>query len=93
MPSVQHTGEVGAAELPMFGFSLPALLMQVKGNFPELWSRRVEVWTRNQPTLATVCSEEGKVVVALHAVLNHVDTPERVVGLILRLPPRDRKKR
>ena len=38
----------------------------------------------NQPTLATVCSEGSNVVITLHAVLNHVDTPERVVGFILR---------
>ena len=84
MPSVQRNGKAGAAELPMFGFALSALLTQVTRDFPELSSKRVEVWMRNQPTLATVCSEEGKVVVALHAVLNHVDTPERVVGFILR---------
>lgn len=94
--SVQRCGKTGAPELPMFGFSLSALLAKVKGDFPELSSRPITVWLRIQPTLATVHLAGDEVVIELHAVLNHVHTPERVISFILRhellhftIPPRE----
>jgi hypothetical protein len=79
----------------MFNFSLPCLLNEVRGEFPELLSRRVTVWLRIQPTLATVHLDDNEVVINLHAVLNHAQTPEQVIGFILRhemlhmiIPPR-----
>ena len=68
----------------MFGFSLPALLAEVRGDFPEVSSRRIEVWLRIQPRLATLRPDGDGAVIELHAVLNHAHTPERVIGFILR---------
>lgn len=80
----------------MFGFSLSAPLAEVKGDFPELSSRRIAVWLRIQPTLATVRLVGDEAVIELNAVLNHAQTPERVIGFILRhellhiiIPPRE----
>lgn len=82
--SIQNQGKVGHPEFSLFGFSLSALLTEVRNGFPELASQKIEIWLRNQPTLATVRLDDNKVVIELHAVLNHSQTPERVVRFILR---------
>jgi hypothetical protein len=74
----------GEPELPIFNFSLPTLLEQVRGDFPGMASKRVTVWLRIQPALATVRLDGDEVVINLHAVLNHAQTPEQVIGFILR---------
>jgi hypothetical protein len=88
--------QFGEPQLPMFNFSLPCLVMQVRGEFPELLSKRVTVWLRIQPTLATVQLDDDEIVINIHAVLNHAQTPEQVIGFILRhellhmiIPPRE----
>lgn len=82
--SIQHYSKFGEPELPIFDFSLPTLLGKVRGDFPGLVSKRVTVWLRIQPTLATVHLDGDEVVIDLHAVLNHAQTPEQVIGFILR---------
>ena len=81
--SIQHYREFGEPELPIFNFSLPALLRKVRGDFPGLLPKRVTVWLRIQPTLATVHLDGDEVVIDLHAVVNHAQTPEQVIGFNL----------
>jgi hypothetical protein len=81
---IGHYRSFGAPELPIFDFSLPALLARVRGDFPELQSMRVTVWVRVQPPLASVYRDDDEIVIELHAVLNHAKTPEQVIGFILR---------
>jgi hypothetical protein len=82
--SIQLYRKFGEPELPIFDFSLPVLLREVKGDFPDLLSKRITIWLRIQPTLATVHRDGDEVVIDLHAVLNHAQTPEQVIGFILR---------
>ena len=84
----------GHPELPLFDFDLPVLVAEVRADFPSLASRRIEVWLRVQPTLAYV-KQGGAVVVQMHSVLNHAQTPRQVIAFILRheflhtlIPPR-----
>jgi hypothetical protein len=93
---ITHLRQFGEPQLPMFNFSLPCLLNEVRGEFLELLSKRVTVWLRIQPTLATVQLDDDEIVINLHAVLNHAQTPEQVIGFILRhemlhmiIPPRE----
>jgi hypothetical protein len=93
---ISQLRQFGEPQLPMFSFSLPSLLNEVRGEFPELLSKRVTVWLRIQPTLATVQLDDNEVVINLHAVLNHAQTPEQVIRFILRhemlhmiIPPRE----
>jgi hypothetical protein len=80
---IRHFRKFGAPELPIFDFSLPALVQKVRVDFPELQSRRITVWVRVQPPLACVHSDDDEIVIHLHSVLNHARTPELVIGFIL----------
>jgi hypothetical protein len=93
---ISQLRQFGEPQLPMFNFSLPCLVMQVRGEFPDLLSKQVTVWLRIQPTLATVQLDHDEIVINIHAVLNHAQTPEQVIGFILRhellhmiIPPRE----
>jgi hypothetical protein len=93
---ISQLRQLGEPQLPMFNFSLPSLLNKVRGEFPELLSKRVMVWLCIQPTLATVELNDNEIVISIHAVLNHAQTPEQVIGFILRhellhmiIPPRE----
>ncbi len=68
--SIQLYRKFGEPELPIFDFSLPVLLREVKGDFPDLLPKRITIWLRIQPTLATVHRDGDEVVIDLHAVLN-----------------------
>jgi hypothetical protein len=72
------------AEFPLFGFSLPALLATVRGDFPSLADWHIEVWIHEQPTLAFIRPDHLRAVICLHSVLNHSGTPEQVIAGILR---------
>ena len=82
--SIKHHEKYGEPEIPIFDFCLPTLLGKVVGGFPELPPGRITVWLRNQPTLSTVTVTDDEAVINLHAVLNHDQTPEQVIGFILR---------
>lgn len=81
---IQHYEKYGEPEIPIFGFCLPTLLGRVISDFPKLPPKRITVWIRNQPMLATVTVTDDEAVINLHAVLNHDQTPEQVIGFILR---------
>ena len=86
----------GHPELSLLGFNLRQLLENVQSGFPALISRPLEVWIQTQPTLACVVEDSPSACIRLHSVLNHPQTPERVVAFILEhellhliVPPRE----
>ncbi len=86
----------GHPELNLIGFDLAQLIIEVRCDFSELDSHKIEVWLQRQPTLACVTHDETKACIQLHSILNHPQTPRRVVAFILRhellhllIPPRE----
>lgn len=86
----------GHPELSVLDFDLGRLLAEVQRDFPTLASRRIEVWLRTQSTLACITDERESACICLHSVLNHPETPRRVIAFILchelihlLVPPRD----
>jgi hypothetical protein len=82
-------------ELSLLDFDPRRLLGDVRSGFPALASRPIEVWLHRQPTLACLVDEGAAACIHLHSVLNHPQTPPRVMAFILRhellhllVPPR-----
>jgi hypothetical protein len=70
-------------ELSLLNFQLNGLVAEVRRDFPKLASRRIEVWLQTQSTLACIVDEGESACIRLHSVLNHPETPRRVIAFIL----------
>jgi hypothetical protein len=98
MSLVLRRSQVGGhhPELSLLNFQLSGLVAEVRRDFPTLASRRIEVWLQTQSTLACIVDEGESACIRLHSVLNHPETPRRVIAFILchelihlLVPPRD----
>jgi hypothetical protein len=86
----------GYPELSLLKFQLNGLVAEARRDFPTLACRRIEVWLQTQSTLACIVDEGESACIRLHSVLNHPETPRRVIAFILchelihlLVPPRD----
>lgn len=86
----------GPPELPVFGDQLDHALARARARLPDVAPGEVQVWIRRQPTLACVFRMSQPVVIHLHSVLNHHQTPPEVLEYILThelihlaVPPRE----
>lgn len=73
----------GPPELPAFGDQLDRSLARARARLPAVAPGEVQVWIRRQPTLACVFRQSRPVVIHLHSVLNHKQTPPEVLEFIL----------
>jgi hypothetical protein len=70
-------------ELSFLGFDIRRLLSEVQGGFRTLPARPIEVRLQTQHTLACVAGDEVSASIRLHSVLNHPQTPRRVIAFVL----------
>lgn len=73
----------GPPELPVFGDQLEHTLARARARLPAVAPSEVQVWIRRQPALACVSPNAKPVLIHLHSVLNHHQTPPEVLEYIL----------
>lgn len=73
----------GPPELPVFGDQLDYAFARARSRLPASAPGEAQVWIRRQPTLACVFRMSQPVVIHLHSVLNHHQTPPEVLEYIL----------
>ncbi len=86
----------GPPELCFLPFDPWLLLQRVQGDFPKLVSKRIDLSLQSHPTLACIRDTGQSALILIHSVLNHPDTPEKLIEFIFRhellhieIPPRE----
>lgn len=87
----------GQPELSFLRFDPFFMLEQIRSEFPELSGKyKIELVLKRHALLACVRQRKGEVLILVHSILNHEDTPREVIEVVLRhellhliIPPRE----